>query len=155
MTGSCLLWLHLRARVEGLLWWSSGLESAFQMQGKRVRSLVGELRAHVLWGNWTTVPQLLSCVPQAHMPQVRTPFSQINKLNIFKKRKKWKEPRLKIIWQHCVEWIEVRKCWLPWERTINYCICLRKCIQIWTKVFCVSERGNKVYSTGQFTWYWW
>lgn len=104
------------------------------------------------------MPQLLrSCATtgEAHTPQLRTPCSQINKLNIFKKKKKWKEPRLKIIWQHCVEWIEVRRCWLSWERTINYCICLRKFIQIRTKVYRVSERGNKVYSIGQFTWYWW
>ena len=35
----------------GLPWWSSAKESAFPMQGMSVRSLVRELRSHMLQGN--------------------------------------------------------------------------------------------------------
>lgn len=34
--------------MEELLWWSSGSDSALPMQGKRIRSLVGKLRSHML-----------------------------------------------------------------------------------------------------------
>ena len=44
--------------ILGLSWWSSGYNPLYNA-GTWVWSLFGELRSHMLWGNYTCVPQLL------------------------------------------------------------------------------------------------
>ena len=47
----CLQDTHFKYKKTGLPWWSSGKESALQCRGQGVRSLVRELRSHMLQGS--------------------------------------------------------------------------------------------------------
>ena len=51
----------------GVQWWRIRLP----MQGAQVQSLVGELRSHMLQGNWALVPQLLSSHASTREPTCR------------------------------------------------------------------------------------
>ena len=55
--------LWLRTAIQGLPWWSSGKESAFQCRGREF-----DLRSHVQRGNEAHVPQLLSSCASTREP---------------------------------------------------------------------------------------
>ena len=47
------------------------VKNPLPMQGTRVRSLVGELRSHMPWGNYAHAPQLLSMEATTREPACR------------------------------------------------------------------------------------